>query len=657
MKNINITDSEKLFDAIGEIDEILIKEADTKELKKAKHIKFAWQKWAGLAAACLLITAVVIIIPRLTGGDIQELPTETEEPAEPNVIPHPEGEGARGGDGLEGFFSKYNFKFTNIPGSVSALTNDGIDGVSWGDNFWYGGRNIDEFTILNYIKEFNIQKDDLIKAFESFDYIEDYSLTKEEIDILYSNDEFLIYSYFANEFALFHNGEIYTPEWFTLHSVDEYINENLPTEKVLLTLEKYINESNQPYGKNWLEVKAEELRVYLNVPVLPSAPAFYLPLELPEPQFDSGSLPKLDSSMEFGAMGFEGYMAYDISELYSNNPWFADCGLTEMPVFRNALGPFFRERPVNGLSAEEMIAKAEETAAVLGLEVVSVYTDPTQEAIDHLMEKLEAVGGASEEDIAYNTAAYRASATCSDDVKIEISSDQKINLRITENTAYLINELYKLGGISITVWIEPGIKLPEQYKIAHYDIPEEQANETTRYLLSAYGGFAGIQEPELKNSRRDYNIYGERSNDYAVFENSGDLLTRILNYNFNSISFSPDDSDTLWLIGNTRTDLSDLIGYYPIITAEEAREKLLAGDYITTVPYDFDGAESVQHVELIYRRGSRDEILMPYYRFLVEYSTEWLERPEGLRGFGAYYIPAVHGDYLENLSVWDGGFN
>ena len=30
---------------------------------------------------------------------------------------------------------------------------------------------------------------------------------------------------------------------------------------------------------------------------------------------------------------------------------------------------------------------------------------------------------------------------------------------------------------------------------------------------------------------------------------------------------------------------------------------------------------------------------------------------DGLKTYGAYYVPAVQSEYLEGLPVWDGGFN
>jgi len=46
---------------------------------------------------------------------------------------------------------------------------------------------------------------------------------------------------------------------------------------------------------------------------------------------------------------------------------------------------------------------------------------------------------------------------------------------------------------------------------------------------------------------------------------------------------------------------------------------------------------------------------MPYYKFLVEMPTMELEN--GLKTFGAFYVPAVKGEFLENMPLWDGNFN
>jgi hypothetical protein len=46
---------------------------------------------------------------------------------------------------------------------------------------------------------------------------------------------------------------------------------------------------------------------------------------------------------------------------------------------------------------------------------------------------------------------------------------------------------------------------------------------------------------------------------------------------------------------------------------------------------------------------------MPYYKFLVELPA--MQRDNGLKTFGAFYVPAVKGEFLENMPLWDGGFS
>ena len=102
-------------------------------------------------------------------------------------------------------------------------------------------------------------------------------------------------------------------------------------------------------------------------------------------------------------------------------------------------------------------------------------------------------------------------------------------------------------------------------------------------------------------------------------------------------------------------DLSEKTGEYPVISVQEAKELLLNGNYITTVPYEMPGKEYIARVELVYRKGTYETYYMPYYRFYVEVPYE--ERENGLKTYGAYYVPAVEGKYLTEMPVWDGSFN
>jgi hypothetical protein len=46
---------------------------------------------------------------------------------------------------------------------------------------------------------------------------------------------------------------------------------------------------------------------------------------------------------------------------------------------------------------------------------------------------------------------------------------------------------------------------------------------------------------------------------------------------------------------------------------------------------------------------------MPYYRFLVELPE--MAQENGLKNFGAYYVPAVETEYITGLPLWNGSFN
>ena len=129
---------------------------------------------------------------------------------------------------------------------------------------------------------------------------------------------------------------------------------------------------------------------------------------------------------------------------------------------------------------------------------------------------------------------------------------------------------------------------------------------------------------------------------------------QLINYNFNRVTFGCNDEGRLFIARIYQPDLSVKIGDYPIIDSRQAKELLLKGNYITTVPYEISEKESIKKVELVYRTGEGEQYFMPYYRFYMELPDE--EQENGLKTYGAYYVPAVEGSYISNMPVWDGGF-
>lgn len=386
----------------------------------------------------------------------------------------------------------------------------------------------------------------------------------------------------------------------------------------------------------------------------------------PTDQADLPDLPKLPVNTELGSFGFEGYLAYDISELRNGNPWTENNDLAVMPVFANPHEYDGAGAPVSGLSPEELLAEAEKIADLFGLEITSLYTEPTMEEIERIIQKMEAAG-ASEEEIRQNANIYRATAECNG-AKIRVEKDGHIDLSLDQEMAHLAEEIGKLSVYeSFRVSFDfrykttdgaiyfAGLPLPDGYRFTYANTSYEQALEATQYLLAEYGGFMGIKTPGY-DLAADYTFSGDLNRIYtSAFENAGSLTDRILNYNFRRLYFSATDLGGLGSIMYYNADLSQKIGDYPVITAEEARKLLLEKHYITSVPEELPGEEYIARVELIYRTGRLDTVFMPYYRFLVEMPS--MEMENGLKTFGAFYVPAVRSEYLENLPVWDGRFN
>ena len=164
-----------------------------------------------------------------------------------------------------------------------------------------------------------------------------------------------------------------------------------------------------------------------------------------------------------------------------------------------------------------------------------------------------------------------------------------------------------------------------------------------------------MDNPQVNIHGGDYNIYSQQSFSIEFFDAADHDIEQIINYNFNRVAFYCDDNGKLFLARVFQPDLSKKMGDYPIISSGKAKELLLNGNYLSTVPYEFPSAEFIKKVELIYRTGGYEAYYMPYYRFYVELPEA--EHENGLKDYGAFYVPAVEGTYISNMPTWDGSFN
>ena len=317
-------------------------------------------------------------------------------------------------------------------------------------------------------------------------------------------------------------------------------------------------------------------------------------------------------------MGYEGILCYDISDYRDGNPWREDMALTTLPVYRNgsydASGAGF---PL-GLGEEEMRARLEEAAAAWGVEVVST---------ELLTDDGFLTGGPIVTGIDGQTA---------DGGWITAQADGTVRL----------------------LWIGDA---PEEYRLSLDGCTDAQAEEALRAFTERYGGGMDFLQPRCV-SYASYDFAGEASRNWGtcfVYDAAGDDVQTILNYSFRRLGVSP-DGGIRW---QDSLLTAEKLGDYPVISLAEATERLKNGRFQSSAPAEYlpqggIGEELIGTAELVYRTGPDEEILLPYYRFyvLLAGAAEDADAAEGLKSYGACYVPAIAEEYLTGLPAYDGGF-
>ncbi len=337
------------------------------------------------------------------------------------------------------------------------------------------------------------------------------------------------------------------------------------------------------------------------------------------------------SESDFG-MGFEGYELYDISELVIGNPWSKTDKISTLPVYKNTV--FHDENGViKGGDFDKMRELLLETAELFGIDTESsVITDdsPSEETKQKIIEKYERIGSQVPEGLFDPTTLIIET----DEYKISVNQNMIANIDFKNPVA-----------------------LPQGYNFSHRSTYQE-ALEVAEYLKTEYAHLLNMQNPQTSISGGDYNIYGEQSYRISFFEASKSVRQSILNYTFDYVSFSQNDEGRLDRISIHKADLSQTAGEYPIISAKEAEELLLNGNYFTSVSWkEIRGKEYIGKVELVYMGGINVEYKIPFYKFYVELDFSELERPEGMKTYGAFYVPAIEAKYIENMPHYQGEFN
>lgn len=388
-------------------------------------------------------------------------------------------------------------------------------------------------------------------------------------------------------------------------------------------VEKALN--YQPNQKKQIWVKWGAIAACLAIMVYAGTRKF--PQETHE---DMAELPMLSITENTSeGMGFEGYWAYEVSELVNANPWSKSLEISTLPVYRNPL-TYDENYIASGADFDKMQEFLLEIADRFGIDTNTLtITDdaPDEETKQMISRKLQM-------EVAVIPDGYF------DPTKLIIEAD---GLKIEVNQA-----------MTATIFFEPAISLADEYNFTNY-APYEDIVAVAEHLKTEYKDIIGIDNPQMNICGGDYNIYAQQSYSIKFFDASGNDTQKIINYNFNQVTFYCNSEGELWLARICQPDLSEIVGNYPIITPKQASELLLNGNFLTSVPYEMPGSRYVRKMELVYRTGEWEEYYMPYYCFYVELPEDELEN--GLKTYGVYYVPAVDGTYISNMPTWDGSFN
>lgn len=128
-----------------------------------------------------------------------------------------------GGKEPYGYSSLYDEKFTWIDDGY--VISENIDLVAWNKEIEEEMKTDKtkkwEFNKYNYIKRFNISIKDF-KGINDQEHEEQFRLSSEEIDILYTSNTDLIKQTFKHPNDMYVNKIIYTPEWIDTHTSEDY---------------------------------------------------------------------------------------------------------------------------------------------------------------------------------------------------------------------------------------------------------------------------------------------------------------------------------------------------------------------------------------------------------------------------------------------------
>ena len=265
-------ETSKLYNSITNVNNQFIEEAQAKTKKK----KNGWLKYGAMVAClCLAVVGAIVLLQQnsltsdidIDGEDTSDKNQQTvpdyEEPKmpEPFDLPNPSG-----GDWLHDYTEEYVLRFENLTSDILELVPRN-DFTVWLNNHHEekiaSEERIPPLTVLAFVTEFDISKEQLLSVIAE-DNDPSWTITREDVDVIYSGDMELINKTFINEYSVLHNNKIYTPEWFYEHTASEYIEAGFSDDEVLYVMEKMKNLPFTAEAKKAIEDKYRKFQASIS---------------------------------------------------------------------------------------------------------------------------------------------------------------------------------------------------------------------------------------------------------------------------------------------------------------------------------------------------------------------------------------------------------
>lgn len=319
--------------------------------------------------------------------------------------------------------------------------------------------------------------------------------------------------------------------------------------------------------------------------------------------FQNSQLPLLSiEEIDFGGMGFEGSDSLTLEHSDDISPWNEQIKIDKLPVYKNLLYRYEGQEK-SYFSEEDLLKVAQEYSELLGEEIISYekFTDDFNERI----------------------------------VRNVIAQTQNHQVSVVGD-----------GGVSIV------FKNPE--------------GMTDLSAVKAKYPFL-FNENDVLGKYQEFSVDGEPLGSYYKKYEKGETVEQsVVNYTLKKMRFTHSENGEIRSVNiNIQQRFSEKLGDYPVISFDEAKEKLLDGQYVSSVDeisYISSGRVEerlIRKVDIIYYTGNNQQLFMPYYRFYIWLDLLPFERtglPEDYEHYGYFYVPAVPEEYFVNYKLFDGEF-